>query len=190
MSPLNPEGAEPMNQLPSHTIVALVHDRPGVLNRITSMFRRRGFNIASLAVGHCELPKMSRMTFVVNADEQTVEQVAKQLRKLIDVVRVSDITGENIVARELAVVKVHSTPVTRSEIIQLVDIFRANIVDVAPDSLVIEITGDEDKIDSLLRLLKPFGLREAMRSGRLAMIRGMTEEGSGAVRERADGHNP
>ena len=159
-----------------HTIVALVRDQPGVLNRVVSVIRRRGFNIASLAVGHCEQEALSRMTFVVEADAAVAEQVTKQLRKLIDVVRVADITQENIVARELALVKVRATPYNRSEIIQLVDIFRAGIVDVAPDSLIIEVTGDEEKIDSLIRLLKPFGIREVMRSGRLAMVRGVAEK--------------
>ena len=123
------------------TIVALVEDRPGVLNRVSSLFRRRGFNISSLAVGKSEQPNLSRMTFVVDGDEATIEQVTKQLNKLIDVIRVSELTDEDVVARELALIKVHATPTTRSEIIQLVDIFRANIVDVSPQSLIIEIYG-------------------------------------------------
>ena len=155
-----------------HTITAFVQDKPGVLNRVTSMFRRRGFNIASLAVGHSEAPNLSRMTFVVNGDDHTVEQVTKQLRKLIDVVKVTDISRENQVSRELALIKVRTTASTRGEIIQAVDIFRANIVDVSQESLVIEVTGDEDKIESLLNLLKPFGIREVMRTGVVAMVRG------------------
>ncbi len=155
-----------------HTIVALVEDKPGVLNRISSMFRRRGFNISSLAVGHSEMPDLSRMTFVVDGDDSTVEQVTKQLHKLIDVVRVTDLSDEEIVTREMALVKVRATAQVRSEIIQIVDIFRANIVDVSPDSLIIEVTGDEDKIRSLLELLKPFSVREVMRTGRIAMVRG------------------
>ncbi len=155
-----------------HTIVALVQDKPGVLNRVASMFRRRGYNIASLSVGHSEQPGFSRMTFVVNGDDHTIEQVRKQLDRLIDVVKVSDLSDENVVARELALIKVQATPYNRSEIIQLVDIFRANIVDVSPDSLIIEVTGDEDKVDSLLQLLKSFGVRELMRTGRVAMLRG------------------
>ncbi|MSQ40140.1 MAG: acetolactate synthase small subunit [Dehalococcoidia bacterium] len=156
----------------SHTIVALVQDRPGVLNRVASMFRRRGYNIVSLSVGHSEQPGFSRMTFVVNGDDHTIEQVRNQLDRLIDVVKVSDLSDENVVARELALIKVQATPYNRSEIIQLVDIFRANIVDVSPDSLIIEVTGDEDKVDSLLQLLKSFGVRELMRTGRVAMLRG------------------
>jgi len=154
-----------------HTIVALVQDKPGVLNRVSSMFRRRGFNISSLAVGHSELPGLSRMTFVVEGDDAIVEQVNKQLYKLIDVVRVSDLSEEEIVSREMALIKVHATAHARSEVIQIVDIFRATIVDVSPESLIIEVTGDENKIGSLHELLKPFGVREMMRTGRVAMNR-------------------
>ena len=154
------------------TIVALVQDRPGVLNRVTNMIRRRNFNITSLAVGHSETPGLSRMTFVAEADEPTLEQVTKQLRKLIDVVKVSNVDEENSVSREFALVRVWSNPENRPEIIQIVSIFRANIVDVAHDSMIIEVTGDEEKLDSLIELLKPFGIDEIMRSGRLAMVRG------------------
>jgi acetolactate synthase-1/3 small subunit len=160
-----------------HTIVALVEDKPGVLNRVASLLRRRGFNIESIAVGPCELPNFSRMTFVVDGTPVMVEQARKQLAKLIDVVKVSDITDSAIVARELSLIKVHSTSQTRGEIIQIVGIFRANIIDVAYDSLTIEITGDEDKVDSLMNLLRPFGIKEIARTGRIAMIRG----GAGTV---------
>ncbi|MFC1951464.1 acetolactate synthase small subunit [Chloroflexota bacterium] len=155
-----------------HTLVFLVEDRPGVLSRVVSLFRRRGFNIESLAVGLSELPHLSRMTIVVNGTTSTVEQVRKQLDKVTDVIKVSDITNENMVARELALIKVHATPSTRSEIIEIVDIFRANIVNVAPDSLTIEITGDEDKINSLYNLVRGFGIKEIARTGRIAMTRG------------------
>jgi len=155
-----------------HTLVALVEDKPGVLNRMASLFRRRGFNIESIAVGRSELPHLSRMTFVVNGADAMVEQVRKQLDKVIDVLKVSDITGDDMVARELALIKVHATSSTRSEIIQIVDIFRANIVDVASDSVTIEITGDEEKIDSLFNLLRGFGIKEVARTGRIAMTRG------------------
>ncbi len=155
-----------------HTLVALVEDKPGVLNHVASLFRRRGFNIESIAVGHSELPHLSRMTIVVDGAAAMVEQVRKQLDKVIDVVKVSDITEEDIVARELALVKVKATSATRSEIIQLVDIFRANIVDVAPDSVTIEVTGDEDKVTSLFDLLRGFGIKEVSRTGRIAMTRG------------------
>ena len=158
---------------PMHTITALVEDKPGVLNRISSMFRRRGFNIASLAVGHSEVPNLSRMTFVVEGDDRVVEQVTKHLHKLIDVVKVSDLSGQTVVSRELALIRVKSNVHSRSEIMQIVDIFRANIVDVAPESLVIEVTGDEDKVDSLQNLLKSFGVMEVMRTGTVAIPRGM-----------------
>jgi acetolactate synthase-1/3 small subunit len=157
-----------------HTITALVQDKPGVLNRVASMFRRRGFNIASLAVGESEVPNLSRMTFVVNADsEDTVEQATKQLRKIIEVVKVTDLSAEDIVARELALVKVKAPDsVIRGEIIQIVELFRAKIVDVASDTLVIEITGEESKIDTILSLMKGFGILEIMRTGRVAITRG------------------
>ena len=158
---------------PRHTITALVEDKPGVLNRISSMFRRRGYNIASLAVGHSEIENLSRMTFVVEGDVATVEQVTKNLHKLIDVIKVSDVSDGNCVSRELALVRVRANVQTRSEIMQIVDIFRANIVDVAPDSLLIEVTGDEDKVDSLQNLLRSFGVLEVMRTGTIAMDRGM-----------------
>ena len=155
-----------------HTLVALVEDKPGVLTRMSSLIRRRGFNIESIAVGHTENPTLSRMTIVVSGTADMVEQVRKQLDKVIDVVKVSDITNDNIVARELAILKVKATPSTRSEIIQIVDIFRANIVDVSPDSLIVEVTGDEDKVESLFALLRGFGVREMARTGRIAMSRG------------------
>ncbi len=155
-----------------HTLVALVEDKPGVLNEMASLFRRRGFNIESIAVGHSEVPHLSRMTIVVNGATTMVEQVRKQLDKLVDVVKVSDITGDNIICRELALIKVKTTSSTRSEIIEIVDIFRANIVDVGADSVTIEVTGDEDKINSLLSLLRGFGIREITRTGSIAMTRG------------------
>jgi acetolactate synthase-1/3 small subunit len=155
-----------------HTLVAIVEDKPGVLNRMASLFRRRGFNIDSIAVGHSELPHLSRVTIIVNGSNAIVEQVRKQLDKLVDVVRVTDITGDNITVRELALIKVRASSATRSEIIEIADIFRANIVDVASDSLTIEITGDEDKVDSMLKLLRGFGVREIARTGRIAMVRG------------------
>ena len=176
-----------MERVEQQTIVALVLDRPGVLNRVVSMVRRRGFNITSLAVGHAEAPGFSRMTFVVEGDAPTIEQVTKQLRKLIDVVKVTDLSGENTISRELALMRVKATPSTRSEIIQMVDIFRANIVDVAPDSIIIEVTGDEDKVDSLQNLLRSFGVLEVMRTGTIAMSRGV--EGQADDRN-ADGSRP
>jgi len=156
-----------------HILVALVANKPGVLNRVASLFRRRGFNIDSITVGHTEKEGISRMTIVVNGDPATVEQVRKQLDKVIDVIKVHDITQDSVVDRELALIKVKTTSANRSEIIQIVDIFRANIVDVAGDSVIVEVTGDEDKLNSLFRLLSSFGIREIARTRRLAMTRGV-----------------
>jgi len=155
-----------------HTLVVLVDNRPGVLNRVSSLFRRRGFNIESIAVGHSETPGISRMTIVVDGATTAVEQVRKQLDKLIEVIKVTELTEESFICRELALIKIQTTLATRSEIIEIVDLFRAKIVDVASDSLVVEATGDEEKIDSLLRLLRGFGIRELARTGRLGMTRG------------------
>jgi acetolactate synthase-1/3 small subunit len=155
-----------------HILVALVQDRPGVLNRIASTLRRRNFNIESIAVGHIEIPNLSRMTIVVEGDDAKIEQVRKQLDKIVEVIRISDITYENPVAREMAMIKVKATSATRSEIIQVVDIFRANIVDVSPDSLIIVTTGTQEKVDSLIELLKGFGIREMSRTGSIALPRG------------------
>ena len=155
-----------------HTLVALVEDKPGVLNRMASLFRRRGFNIESIAVGHSEVPNLSRMTIVVNGSTNVVEQVRKQIDKIIDVIRVSEITGDDTVNRELALIKVKANSTSRSEIMQIVDIFRANIVDVSADSVTVEVTGDADKLDSLLNLLRGFGIKELARTGLIAMTRG------------------
>ncbi|MDD5510290.1 MAG: acetolactate synthase small subunit [Dehalococcoidales bacterium] len=155
-----------------HTLVALVEDKPGVLNRMVSLFRRRGFNIESIAVGSSELPHLSRMTIVVGGPADIVEQVRKQLDKVVEVVKVTDITDKRILARELALIKVKATTSTRSEIIEIVDIFKANILDVSADSIVIEVTGDEDKVNSLFNLLRGFGVKEMNRTGRIATTRG------------------
>ena len=155
-----------------HILVASVEDKPGVLARVASLFRRRGFNIQSLAVGHSEQPGLSRMTIVVSGDSAVVEQVRKQLDKLINVIRISDITEEDIVARELSLIKVKATTSTRNEIIQIVDVFRANVVDVASDSLTVEVTGDENKVNSLFELLRGFGIKEMARTGTVALTRG------------------
>jgi acetolactate synthase-1/3 small subunit len=156
-----------------HTLVALVEDKPGVLNRMVSLFRRRNFNIESIAVGSSEMPNFSRITFVVDGSPTMVEQVRKQLMgKVVEVVKVTDITDKNIVIRELALIKVKAPSAARSEIIQIVDVFHAEIVDVTQDYVTIEITGPEDKIESLLDLLKPFGIKELARTGRIAMTCG------------------
>ncbi|MSP78221.1 MAG: acetolactate synthase small subunit [Dehalococcoidia bacterium] len=175
-----------------HTIVALLRDRPGVLNRVASVIRRRGFNISSLTVGNCETEGLSRMTFVVQGDDNIADQVTKQLRKLMDVVRIADISYESFISREMALIKVRANPATRGEIMQIVDIFRANIVDVSPEALVIEVTGDEDKVASLLGMVNHFGVCEVQRSGRLSMVRGMIGAGdsTAVVTRSPNGHIP
>jgi len=155
-----------------HTLVALVEDKPGVLNRMVSLFRRRGFNIDSIAVGSSEISRMSRMTIVVAGETGIVEQVRKQLDKVVEVVKVIDITNEEMIARELALLKVKANASTRSEILEIVDIFRAKILDVAADSVVVEVTGDRDKVNSLFDLLRNFGIKEMNRTGCIATTRG------------------
>ena len=159
-------------ELRKHTVVALVEDRPGVLNRVASLFRRRGFNIDSLAVGTTEEPGISRMTIVVASENGIVDQVQKQLAKLIDVVEVADLTGEDSVIRELALIKVACTTEQRREVLDLVDIFRARAVDVAPGSLIIQIVAEERQFNSLIENLEPYGILEMTRTGRIAMLRG------------------
>jgi acetolactate synthase-1/3 small subunit len=155
-----------------HTVIAWMEDKPGVLNRVAGLFRRRNFNIESLAVGHSETPGISRMTFVVDGDERMVDQSVKQLEKLINVTRVENVTSQPAVIRELALVRVRATGAQRSEIVQLADIFRGRIVDVARDSMVVEVTGPESRVNSLIALLADFGILEIVRTGRVAMVRG------------------
>ncbi len=157
---------------PRHTLVALLEDKPGVLNRVVSLLRRRGFNIESLTVGHSEMRGISRLTLVVAGDDAVIEQVVKQLYKLIEVVKVTDLSEERAVVRELALIKVNATASTRGELMQIADIYRGHIIDLASDSLIIEITGPEDKIDSLIELVRRFGIKEIVRTGRVAMLRG------------------
>jgi acetolactate synthase I/III small subunit len=154
------------------TFVVHVEDRPGVLNRVASLVRRRGFNIESVTVGRTETPGLSRMTLVVDTDESAVARLRSNLDKLVNVRRVEDVTLAAAVVRDLAMIKVSATAQTRSQIMQLADVFRARVVDVAPDSLVIEITGTEDKVDGLLEMLRPYGVLEMARTGRVAMVRG------------------
>ena len=157
----------------SHTISVLVEDRPGVMNRVMSLFRQRGFNVDSIAVGHSETPGLSRMTLVAQGDDRRIEQLIKQLYKLLEVIKVSDITGENLIQRELALVKVATNERTRGDIMRLVlEVYRARIVDAAPDSLVIEVTGPSEKIDSMLTLVRPYGIKEVARTGSVAIVRG------------------
>lgn len=156
----------------SSTFVVYVEDKPGVLNRVASLFRRRAFNIESLTVGHTDTPGVSRMTIVVGTDRDGARKVEAHLYKLVNVLRVDDVTATPAVYRDLAMIKVQTTAETRSHIMQLVDVYRARIVDVSPDSLMVEVTGTEDKIDSLLDVLRPYGVLEAVRTGRVAMARG------------------
>ena len=156
-----------------HTIAVLVKDHPGVLARVSSLFTRRGFNIESLAVGHTEENNISRMTIVVEGDERALEQITKQLNKLIDVIRVRDVSPYNSVERELALIKVNTTSLPiRSEIMQIVDIFRAKVVDVDSQIMTMETTGTEDKVNAFIELLRPFGLKEIVRTGKIALSRG------------------
>ncbi|MEX1018634.1 MAG: acetolactate synthase small subunit [Litorilinea sp.] len=158
-----------------HTLVAWMRDKPGVLNRVAGMLRRRNFNIDSLQVGHSESPGISRMTFVVDGNAHMVDQVIKQMRKIIDVTRVEDISEKPSVIREMALIRVSVTAGTRSEIVQMVNIYRGEIVDVALESMVIQIVGAEDRVDSLIDLMSNFGIMEMVRTGRVGLVRGATE---------------
>ncbi len=155
-----------------HTLAVLVENKPGVLTRVAGLFSRRGFNIESLAVGVTENPDTSRITIVVSGDDHVLEQVMKQLNKLIDVIRVSDLPAGESVNRELALIKVGVDSSTRAEVMQIVDVFRAKIVDVGIKSLVVEATGDESKINAMEQLLRQFGIKEMVRTGKVAMNRG------------------
>ena len=155
----------------THTLIALMEDKPGVLSRVASLFRRRNYNIESLAVGHSETPNISRMTIVVNGDNRIVEQVVKQLAKLINVTEVVDVSEKPTVIRELALVKVSASAGARSEIIELANVFRGRVVDVGATSMTVEITGPEDRVNSLIRLLEPYGIEELARTGRVVMVR-------------------
>lgn len=155
-----------------HTISVKVENKPGVLARVSGLFARRGFNIQSLTVSITEDPTVSRMTIVVIGEETTLEQINRQLNKLVDVIRVYDHTGEDLVEREIALIKVHTTAENRSEIMQIADIFRANIVDVSDGSMVVECTGRGQKVDAIEGLLQQFGIVEMVRTGKTALVRG------------------
>ena len=164
-------GAAPPKKM-RHTFGVHVEDKPGVLNRVASLFRRRAFNIESLTVGHTETDGVSRMTIVVNTDVNGARRIEANLYKLVNVLRVTDLTGQAAVIRDLTLIRVAASHETRTHVMQLVDTFRARVVDVAPDSLIIEATGTEEKVDGLLRVLRPFGVLEMVRTGRVAMARG------------------
>jgi acetolactate synthase-1/3 small subunit len=156
-----------------HTLSVLVENKAGVLSRVTGLFSRRGFNIESLAVGPCEEPGMSRITIVCIGDDAQIEQVMKQLNKLIDVIKVSDISENERVERELALIKVNAEPgSTRAEVMQIANIFRAQIIDVGTKTIVLSVAGDTEKIDALEKLLRQYGVRELVRTGRIAILRG------------------
>ena len=161
----------------ARTVTALVEDRPGVLARIAGLCRRRGLNIASLAVGRSERSGLSRMTFVLEGPSLVVQHMALQFDRLINVVEAKDITDRNHIWRELALIKVATTKSTRVELLELTRVYRANIIDIGINSLTMEITGGRDKINSLIELLSPYGLREVMRTGRVAVERGTLIEG-------------
>ncbi|MCZ8523842.1 MULTISPECIES: acetolactate synthase small subunit [Paenibacillus] len=155
-----------------HTISVLVNNQPGVLQRVSGLFGRRGFNIESITVGESEEKGLSRMIIVTTGDDKTLEQVSKQLYKLIDVIKVVDLSANPMVGRELALIKVAAEPSVRPEILGVVETFRAAVVDIGPSSLIVQVVGDSEKIDAMTELLKPYGIKELSRTGVTAMIRG------------------
>jgi len=161
-----------MTNTVTHTLSVLVEDKPGVLARVAALFSRRGFNIESLAVGPTEAKNMSRMTIVVTAEETPLEQITKQLNKLINVIKIVEQDDDNMVARQLALIKVRADAGSRSQVIEAVNLFRAKIIDVSNESLTIEATGTEEKLEALLRVLEPYGIRETVQSGVVALSRG------------------
>lgn len=155
-----------------HTLSVLVENKPGVLARIAGLISRRGFNIESLAVGQTEHPEVSRMTIVVDVESIALEQVTKQLNKLIEVRKVVELDGESSVQREVMLVKVRCDPTTRAQVLQLVEVFRANVIDLQPDSVIVQTTGGREKVSAFLSALEPYGVRELVQSGVIAMGRG------------------
>ncbi|MCQ6559028.1 acetolactate synthase small subunit [Paenibacillus mendelii] len=155
-----------------HTISVLVNDQPGVLQRVSGLFGRRGFNIESITVGTSEEAGLSRMVIVTSGDDKTLEQVTKQLYKIIDVIKVVDLSSNPMVGRELALIKVNAEPASRPEILGVVETFRAAVVDIGTHSLMVQVVGDSEKIDAMTELLKPYGIRELSRTGVTAMVRG------------------
>lgn len=167
-----------------HTVVAWLEDKPGVLNRVVGLFRRRGFNIESLSVGHSETPGISRLTFVVNGDDRMLDQAVRQLYKLVNVTRVEDLTARPAVIREMALIRVKVDGQTRSEVMQIVDIYRQQIVDVSIDALVIQAVGAEDRVESLIELLRNYPILEMVRTGSVAMTRGQAGRNGNATPQR------
>jgi len=154
-----------------HTISLLVENKFGVLSRIVGLFSGRGYNIDSISVGPTEDAELSRMTIVSAGDDRIIEQIMKQLNRLVDVIKVIDLTGESFVERELALIKVAASPSTRSEIVQITNIFRAKVVDISPRTLTVEATGNEAKINAIMGMLRPFGIKEIARTGKTALTR-------------------
>jgi len=161
-----------MSTTPTHTLSVLVEDKPGVLARVASLFSRRGYNIQSLAVGATEQKDMSRMTIVVSVYEAPLEQITKQLNKLVNVIKIVEQDEDNSVSRELALIKVRADASTRSQVIEAVNLFRAKVVDVSTESLTVEATGTPEKLEALLRVLEPYGIRELVQSGVVSLSRG------------------
>ena len=155
-----------------HTLVILVEDKPGVLNRVASLFRRRAYNIESLTVGHTDIPGLSRMTVTVEGDDYHVERLTSYLYKLVNVIQIEDLTEKHMVSRDLALIKVSTVSEKRAEIFQMVEVFRARVIDVTSTSLIIEITGDGSKIEGFVEVMKPLGIIEMVRTGAVAMERG------------------
>ncbi|MBA2278403.1 MAG: acetolactate synthase small subunit [Chloroflexia bacterium] len=170
----------------THTLVVLVEDQPGVLNRVVSLLRRRSFNIDSIAVGHSEQPGLSRMTLVVAGEDAEVEQVGKQLYKLLEVVKVTDLPEATSLTREMVMVKVAAKAQARSEVLQVAQIFGARVLDATPSTLMLEATGNEEQIDSFLTMMRTFGIRELVRTGRVAMSRSGVKS-QGRIDRIADG---
>lgn len=181
------------SMLKRHTMIAWMEDKPGVLNRVAGLFRRRNFNIESLAVGHSETPGISRMTFVAKGTDRDMRQVKAQLYKLINVTRIEDVTYQDAITRELALIKVRTGSETRAEVMQIVNIYRARIVHVDMESVIIQIVGKESQVNSLIELLANFGILEMTRTGQVAMVRGtqnpVYEEEETAVPAAANGHH-
>jgi len=175
--------AIPKGRSISQTLIVYVEDRPGTLNRIVSLFRRRGFNIDSLTVGRCERPGVSRITVVVRADDVTARRLEANLYKLVNVISVEDVTHSSSVTREMAFVKVRAAQDRRAELLQLVQTFRARVVDLGPESIIVESTGTQEKLDGLIEVLQPFGILELVRTGAVAMLRG---PGGGAQPEQTE----
>ena len=156
----------------SRLLSVLVENKPGVLNRVASMVRRRGFNIDSLSVGPTDDPSVSRMTITVHVGRQQAEQATKQLAKLIDVISIDDVTGQRVVAHELLLIRMHAPTSRRRDVLDIVDIFRGRVVDIAMESVIVEVTGSTEKVDNFIELMRPFGIKEVARSGAVALVRG------------------